>query len=238
MSCDAKEAAARGALELLSGMAPVRVLGVGTGSTVARFLGLLLSGGDGGLGVEAYAASSLDTALKLAEAGVPPVHPSVAPVLDAYVDGADEVDPRGWLVKGRGGALLGEKILAMRSRVNVVIVSEDKLVGRLGERRPVPVEVVRDALVPVLEAIRTRWPDAAPRTGSGKDGPVVSDWGGVIVDVYTGPLGDPREAEAFLKSIPGVVETGLFIGYTDYVVVGRSDCSWEVFRYERARVLH
>lgn len=223
--------AALGALELLK-EADVRSLGVGTGSTVARFIDVM----EGELAPSLVAASSLDTALALSSKGYSVVHPSLTPVLDAYVDGADEVDPEGRLVKGRGAALLGEKILASQSRLNIIIVTGDKLVDALGSRRPVPVEVVRDSLNPVLRMIRKRYPETVLRRGSGKDGPVVSDWGGVILDIYTGPLRDPEEAEAFLKSIPGVVETGLFIGYTDYVVVGREDCRWEVFRYDRSRL--
>ncbi|MEB3806110.1 MAG: ribose 5-phosphate isomerase A [Desulfurococcales archaeon] len=209
-------------------------IGIGTGSTVAQLIEALPSTG---INPSVIASSSLASALMLAERGYVPVHPSVAPVLDVYIDGADEVDPKGNLVKGRGAALLGEKILASRSRLNIFIVTREKLVSRLGSRRPIPVEVVKDALTPVVEAIRRRFPDTAPRTGGGKDGPVISDWGGVIVDVHTGPLRDPLEVEGFLCSIPGVVETGLFIGYTDYVVVGRDDCGWEVLRFERAHTL-
>lgn len=224
--------AAKGALELLKALNIDR-LGVGTGSTVARFIELLE---EENIKPRVVAASSLDTALALSEKGYIIVHPSLTPVLDAYVDGADEVDPQGRLIKGRGAALLGEKILASQSRLNIIIVTGEKLVEALGSRKPVPVEVVRDSLHPALRLIRKRYPNAVVRRGQGKDGPVVSDWGGVIVDVYTGPLRDPLEAEMFLKSIPGVVETGLFIGYTDYVVVGREDCRWEVFRYERSKI--
>ena len=228
--CDPKMAAARGALELLSGMR-VNLLGVGTGSTVSRFIGLLRGSP---VKPRVVAASSIDSAVKLAEAGYQPVHPSVVSRLDAYVDGADEVDPEGRLLKGRGAALLGEKILAAASRVNVFIVTEEKLVEKLGSKKPVPVEVVRDALSLVTRLIRERYPEAAPRRSTGKDGPVVSDWGGIIVEVPTGPMRDPEEVDRWLHSIPGVVETGIFHGYTDYVVVGRSDCGWDVVRYERS----
>ena len=227
--CDPKMAAARGAIELLSRM-HVDLLGVGTGSTVSRFIGLLRGSP---IKPRVVAASSLDSALKLSGAGYQPVHPSTVSRLDAYVDGADEVDPEGRLLKGRGAALLGEKILAAASRVNIFIVTEEKLVEKLGSRRPVPVEVVRDALSLATRLIRERYPGACPRSSNGKDGPVVSDWGGVVVDVPTGPMGDPQEVDMWLHSIPGVVETGIFHGYTDYVVVGRSDCGWDVVRYER-----
>jgi len=224
VGCDAKLEAARGALELVRSLEP-RVLGVGTGSTVARFVGLLEPGW-----FEGVAASSVVSGLELAARGFRVLSPYTVSGVDVYVDGADEVDPDGNMVKGRGAALLGEKVLASASRVNIFIVGEDKLVDVLGSRRPVPVEVVRDALSAVLARLRERWPGAAPRTGSGKDGPVVSDWGGVIVDVPTGPMRDPWEVEMFLRGVPGVVETGLFLGMADYVVVGRESCGWEVLR--------
>ncbi len=185
-----------------------------------------------------FVASSLDTELKLASRGLRVVSPRAVGPIDVYIDGADEVDSSGNLLKGRGGALLGEKNLAYASRINIFIVGEDKLVDRLGSRKPLPVEVVRDYLSITLRAIRSRWGDARARSGSGKDGPVVSDWGGVIVDIPTGPLEDPWEAEAWLKSIPGVVETGLFLGYADYVVVGLESCGWKVARFERRQGLH
>ena len=236
MECTPKDAAAIGAVKLVRELVgEPRSLGVGTGSTVGRFLehgSSLLAG------VEWLAASSLDTAFKLAAKGFGHrvVHPASMPgVVDVYVDGADEVDPRGRLVKGRGAALLGEKILAYHSRVFIVIVDESKLVSVLGSRRPVPVEVVRDALPIVLSGLRRLGFHATPRSAAGKDGPVISDWGGVIVDVETGPIVDPEKVEVAMKNIPGVVETGLFIGLTDYVVVGMEECKWRVIRYSRTR---
>ena len=232
MECDAKRSAAMGALEILENIS-VNSLGVGTGSTVARFVKLL---GDSSLSPSIVAASSLDTAIKLSSLGLYPVHPASVDRLDAYVDGADEVDPRGTLLKGRGAALLGEKILASASMVNIFIVTEEKLVELLGSRRPVPVEVVRDAVRIVLSIIKSRYPGAKVRLGEGKDGPVVSDWGGIIIDVPTGPMRDPRSVDLWLRSIPGVVETGIFHGLTDYVVIGKRDCTWEVVKYDRGKV--
>ncbi len=232
LECDSREVAARGALEILSGMR-VRRIGIGTGSTVSRFIKLLPGSG---VKPDLIASSSIDTALLLRGSGYNPVHPSLIDSLDVYIDGADEVDPKGRLLKGRGAALLGEKILASASSMNIFIVSEEKMVEMLGTRRPLPVEVVRDALLVALSEIRKHYPGAAPRRGSGKDGPVISDWGGVIIDIPTGPMRDPQKIHSLLKNIPGVVETGLFIGYTDYVVIGKSDCTWEVLRFERSTI--
>ncbi len=232
--CSPKEAAAIGALELVSelyGDRPTSI-GVGTGSTVGYFIkrgvGLLRS-------ASGVVASSMDTLLALRGEGLIPadVRGAVYP-LDLYVDGADEVDSEGNLIKGRGAALLGEKILAYGSRTFIVVVDESKLVSMLGEKKPVPLEVVRDAVSLVVDTLQSLGLRAEPRRGTGKDGPVVSDWGGVIVDVYPGePIRDPWEFERLLKSIPGVVETGLFLGLADYVVVGLEGCKWRTLRFER-----
>lgn len=178
-------------------------------------------------------ASSIDTMARLRSLGLRLLDPSSVESIDVYVDGADEVDGRGWAVKGRGGALLGEKVIAFSSRVNIFIVSEEKLVERLGSTTPVPIEVLPFSLSMVLRSLHRRGFRAEPRRSGGKAGPVVSDWGGVIVDVYTGPMDDPESVERELSSIPGVVETGLFIGYADYVIVGRRDCTWEALSFGR-----
>ncbi|MEB3774016.1 MAG: ribose-5-phosphate isomerase A, partial [Desulfurococcales archaeon] len=127
-----------------------------------------------------------------------------------------------------GGALLGEKVLAYNSRVNIFIVDESKLVEVLGSRRPIPVEVLGQALRYVMDRISGMGYRVEARTSGGKAGPVVSDWGGFIIDVYTGGLTDPSLFERRVKSIPGVIETGVFIGLTDYLVIGRDGCRWEV----------
>ncbi len=227
--CDPKLEAARGALEIVKSLAP-STLGVGTGSTVARFIEILASGR---VRVDRVVASSIASSIELSSRGVPVHSPISVDKIDVYVDGADEVAPDGSLLKGRGGAMLGEKVLAASSRVNVFIVDESKLVDVLGSRRPVPVEVVPYSLTLVLSRIRSRWPSAAPRPGGGKDGPAVSDWGGVIVDVPVGPMRDPAGVDSWLRSIPGVVVTGIFVGLTDYVVVGKRECGWEVLRFAR-----
>ncbi len=217
-------------MELLSTLGSPRVVGFGTGSTVAFFMDLAR----GYSGLWFVVASSIDTAIRASRLGFNVVYPPRIP-LDVYVDGVDEVDSSGNMVKGGGGALLGEKILAFNSRVNIFIASEDKLVDVLGSRRPIPLEVVRDYAPLVLGALESMGFKVSFREGSGKRGPVVSDWGGVIVDVYVNGVRDPEALEATLRSIPGVVETGLFIGYADYVVVGLRGCGYRVLKFERRR---
>ena len=232
MDCDPKELAARGALELLRGLVGSGALiGVGAGSTVRAFVRVAADQ----LRSYRVVSASSSTSAELAAAGVDVVSfPGSRPVIEAYVDGADEVSPSGDMIKGRGGALLGEKVLAYFSRVNIFIVGEDKLVSRLGERGPVPIEVVPEAYPYVMEALRSLGLRASPRQSQGKLGPLVSDWRGFIVDVDTGPMDDPAAVDRLLRGVPGVVETGIFLGYADYVVVGRADgCRHEVYRFRR-----
>lgn len=226
--CSPKRAAALGALSLVEELGP-SIVGVGTGSTVAEFIkaaGEVLRGVD-------VIASSIDTELRLRGVGIRPISPLSGARPEVYVDGADEVDGEGRMIKGGGGALLGEKILAYNSRVNVFIVDESKLVEVLGSRRPVPVEVVPHALSYVMDSLESMGYRVEARASGGKAGPVVSDWGGVILDIYTGPIPDPSGLDARLKGIPGVVETGIFYGVTDYLVIGMQGCKWRIVRAGR-----
>ncbi len=232
MSCEPKQLAAEGALELLKGVAAGGALvGVGAGSTVGAFIRRAA----GQLRSYRVVGASSFTAAELASVGVDVISfPGTRPVLDVYVDGADEVSPAGDMIKGRGGALLGEKVLSYFSRVNIYVVGEEKLVSRLGEKGPVPIEVVPEAYPYVMEALRSLGFRASPRQAQGKLGPLVSDWRGFIVDVETGPLEDPAAVDRLLRGIPGVVETGIFLGYADYVVVGSAKgCRYEVYRFRR-----
>jgi len=229
--CNAKLEACRGAVEELRDyIETARVIGVGTGSTVGHFI--RLAADKGLLKGKKVVPSSIDTALRLRSMGVDVIMPHTIGSVDVYVDGADEVDPQGNLLKGGGGALLGEKILAYSSSLNIIVVDESKIVGRLGSR-PVPIEVVPWGLQAVLSAIHSMGYDAEIRSSHGKMGPVVSDWGGIIVDVSTGPIDDPRGLDAKLNGIPGVVATGVFAGLTDYVSVGFARCGYRVIRYGR-----
>jgi len=228
--CNAKAEAARGLLEEFEDeIKEASVVGVGTGSTTA--LALREAQRRGLLRGKQIVVSSMATALLASELGLKPLMPNVVDSVDIYFDGADEVVPSTLdMIKGRGAALLGEKILAYNSRVRIYVVDESKIVDRLGSKKPLPIEVVPWALGFVLRELGKRGLEASPREGSGKDGPVVSDWGGVIVDISTGPIEDPRRLEAELHSIPGVVETGLFLGLADAVVVGKKSCGYEVLR--------
>ena len=132
------------------------------------------------------------------------------------------------MIKGGGGALTREKIVAFASERYVVIVDETKLVETLGLKTPVPVEVLPFAVSFVVREAKKYWVDVKVREGKGKVGPVVTDNGNFIVDVYCGGIKNPKEVDDKLKRIPGVVETGIFVGVADMLYVGKKDGGFEV----------
>jgi ribose 5-phosphate isomerase A len=209
---DAKKEAARVAVVEL----PERgVVGLGTGSTARFFIdevGALVRGGRKLQGVPTSDASRVQ-----AEAlGIPLLGEEGPWDIDVTVDGADEVDPALQLIKGGGGAHLREKVVNFASRRNVIVVDETKLSRRLGEKWPIPVEVVRFAHAQTatkLSAVGR--PTLRLREGV----PFVTDSGHFIYDVACGPLVDPSATEGALRAIPGVVATGLFLGRADVVIV-------------------
>jgi ribose 5-phosphate isomerase A len=133
------------------------------------------------------------------------------------VDGADEVDPAGRVLKGRGGALFREKLLWSTSTHMVLVIDPSKRVERLGTRFPMPVEVHPNAVEPVvarLQELGCR--EVELRTGDGKDGPVITETGFVLLDAHFDEI--PNGLDAKVNTIPGVLETGLFEGY-EYEIV-------------------
>jgi ribose 5-phosphate isomerase A len=142
-------------------------------------------------------------------------------VIDVTIDGADQIDPKLNLIKGMGAALAREKIVASASKMNVIIADERKKVVVLGENEhPMPVEVLPFAIAVVKHRIEGFGGKAVLREGNGKVGPVVTDNGNVIIDASFGPINDAAELEKKLKMIPGVVETGLFIGLANIAYIG------------------
>ena len=136
-------------------------------------------------------------------------------------DGADEVDPAGNMIKGRGGALLREKVLMAASPERFIVVDESKLVSRLGTRFPVPVELVPDAVALVQDEV-ARWSlvtECRLRLGVAKDGPVITERGNYLLDVRFSDVTPATDGR--LRKIPGVVATGLFIGFRPTVLVAR-----------------
>ena len=230
----AKRAAGRRAAELIKDLCRDGCLmGIGTGSTVKHFI----EAADelGYLKRSIIVVSSIDTALTLRNRGIRNVESGICPseTLDIYIDGADEVDYELRMIKGRGAALLREKILATNSKYRIYVVDESKIVDILGSKKPVPIEVVVFALLSVIKELNTLGYRAKIREGVSKDGPVVTDNGNVIIDVYTGPMNRPEEVHRELKLITGVIETGIFIDLADIVVIGRSDGSTKELRKSR-----
>jgi len=196
---------------------PGDVVGVGSGSTSRLTLEALAARSSAeGLSWSAVATSH-EVELACGAAGIPTVSLATSRP-DWSFDGADEVDPAANLIKGRGGAILREKLVMAASPERYVVVDPSKLVAQLGERHRVPVEVVPEAVRLVLDELARRgWSDAVLRHGGGKDGPVITERGNYLLDVA---VRDPApDAESVLKSLPGVVESGLFLGYGPTIVV-------------------
>jgi ribose 5-phosphate isomerase A len=198
-------------------------LGLGTGSTAAMMLEELAARiADGGLRDIAGVPTSDATAAACRRLGIPLTTLEEVPELDVVIDGADEIDPHLDLIKGLGGAHLREKVVACAARLMVVVADDAKLVTRLGEVAPLPVEVVRFAL-PVSERLLRRrgW---EPTRRMGADGSAfVTDEGNAILDCRRADWSDPGALAAGVHAVPGVVEHGFFLGITGAAVVGTPD---------------
>jgi ribose 5-phosphate isomerase A len=143
------------------------------------------------------------------------------PRLDLTIDGADQVERQTLkMIKGMGGALAREKIVATASKTNIIMIDETKLTEKLGFNQPVPVEVLPFALATVAAKLQELRGKPTLREGSGKVGPVVTDNGNFILDVDFGIIKDAEKLNTQIKSIPGVVETGLFLNLASIVYVG------------------
>jgi ribose 5-phosphate isomerase A len=190
------------------------VVGLGTGSTATFFVRELARRiRDEGLVIRGVSSSLACSLLANAE-GVPLIPTDQADHIDLYVDGADEVDPAKGLIKGRGAAMVGEKLLAEACDRFLVIVDEGKLVPRLGTKFPVPVEIMPASLRLVQRGILALGGKPALRLcGGGKDGPVVSDNGNLILDLTFAGTPDWTALDAALDGLPGVVGHGLFLRY-------------------------
>lgn len=220
---DWKQQAAERALTLVEdGM----TLGLGTGSTAARFVDLVGQKVKAGLRVRCVPTSEA-TRAQAERLGIPLITLDQQPFLDITVDGADELDSELRLIKGGGGALLIEKIVATASGRMVVIADASKQVETLG-RFPLPVEIVRFGFGATRNMIEVLAADAGCR-GEIKqrmrpDGPpFVTDSGNFILDCAFGRIEEPEALDEALKLIPGVVENGLFLGIADAAIVAGPD---------------
>jgi ribose 5-phosphate isomerase A len=203
------------------------VLGLGTGSTASLALRALAERMAAGLRVSGV-PSSQATATLAHELGIPLTSLEEHASLDLTIDGADEVDPALRLIKGAGGALLREKVLAAASRQVAIVVDDTKLVTQLGQRSALPVEVVPFALPAVVAALHAR--DLRPHARTRDGRLALTDNGNAIVDCATGPIADPAMLDRDLRSIPGIVDHGLFLGLASVVFVGHAGGSVSVHR--------
>jgi len=220
----AKSAAARQAVEayVRSGMR----LGLGSGTTSFWFVRHVAEAVRGGLEVVGVPTSTRTRDLAL-ELGVPLGDLDDLAPLDLTVDGADEIDPDGAMIKGGGGALLSEKIVATASARMVAVVDEGKVVDALGAF-PLPVEVVtyawRTTRRKVAELLAgAGYGDVRLELRGGEDAPFVTDGGHYILDAHLERVRDTALVDTQLNRVPGVVEHGLFVGVVKEVVIGRTD---------------
>jgi ribose 5-phosphate isomerase A len=154
--------------------------------------------------------------------GIPITTLEEHPTLDLTIDGADQVDEKLNLIKGMGGALAREKIVAHASKKLIIVVDESKKVKTLGEKdHPVPIEVLPFAASLVIRKIKEIGGNPILREGNKKVGPIITDNGNFIIDAHFGLIEKPEELECKLKVLPGVVETGLFIKMASEVYIGK-----------------
>lgn len=192
------------------------VVGLGTGSTARFFIeeiGRLVAAGRALRGV----ATSVQSHRLASEHGIPLLSDDEPWDISVCVDGADEVSSGFDLIKGGGAAHTREKIVNHHSRLNVIVVDEGKLSGQLGEKWPVPLEVLPFGLASTVRAL-SDWGVPTLRQKGGS--PVVTDSGNRVIDLAVGIIADPPQLDRALRSVPGVVETGLFCGRADIVLVG------------------
>jgi len=214
-----KQQAAEHALTLVEdGM----TLGLGSGSTAARFVDLIGRRVAEGLKIRCVATSKA-TRAQAERLGIPLIDLDQRPFLDLTVDGADEIDEELRLIKGGGGALLYEKIVATASERMVVIADQSKQVAMLGAF-PLPVEAVRFGIAATRNMIDVLASDAGCegeiklRMQAGGQ-PFVTDSGNFILDCAFGRIEEPEALDEVLKLVPGVVESGLFLGIADAAII-------------------
>jgi ribose 5-phosphate isomerase A len=214
-----QDAAERAVEHVRSGMA----VGLGTGST-AKFaveaIGRRLKAGD--LQNVVGVPTSVETRELATSLEIPLTTLGSHPVLDLTIDGADEIDPDGNLIKGGGGALLWEKIVATASKQLFIVADASKLVDRLGKEFPLPVEVVRFGWEVHDVALRRLGAEPVLRCNSDAV-PYLTDEGHYIIDCkFENGIDDPAGMQQSLVSRPGIVETGLFLGMKPEVIIGRA----------------
>ncbi|HEX6069508.1 MAG TPA: ribose-5-phosphate isomerase RpiA [Longimicrobiaceae bacterium] len=211
-----RQAALQAAERIRDGM----VVGLGTGSTVRHLLEAIAERRSAGeLTTLHCIPTSRDTAARATRLGLPLASLATHPVVDLTIDGADEVDPELNLIKGMGGALLREKIVAAASRTRLIIVDGSKVVRLLGTRSALPVEVDPFGAAIQPPFLRALGAEPALRTNAAGE-PYLTDGGNHIYDCrFPDGIDDPAALECALNNRPGVIENGLFVGLADEVII-------------------
>jgi len=210
-----KENAAKAALEHIE---TDQIIGIGSGTTIDHFIRLLKER----LTTEKLkilaVPTSYQSAFLLTQNKIPITTLNEYPLLDLAIDGADEIDHELNLIKGGGGALTQEKIVDSAAKTLIIIADDSKKVKYLGEKAPIPLEVLPMAVNTVQLKLKTLSANFKLREAVNKLGPIVTDNGNFIIDVkLTDIIKNPKKLEVKLNSIPGVIENGLFIDIADIV---------------------
>jgi ribose 5-phosphate isomerase A len=205
------------------------IVGLGSGRAATAFIRSLGSKVQAGLAIRGVPTSEASAQLAT-QLGIPLTTLDEVDQLDLTIDGADEVDPLGNLIKGYGGALVREKIVAAASRMLIILVGDEKLVPVIGSRGTLPVEVLKFGLAATARHLESLGLRAQVRLASGA--PFVTDNGNYILDCGTGPIERPTELDASIAAIPGIVGSGLFLGMVDTVLVQRGP-KLEIHEYRR-----
>jgi ribose 5-phosphate isomerase A len=197
-----------------------QVVGLGTGSTIyyaLEELGRRIQKEN--LQIQGVSTSTQSSQLAT-HFRIPLVTLNAYPTIDVVIDGADQVDPKFNLIKGMGGALTREKIVASAATTVIIVVDETKMTSHLGLRQVVPVEVLPFAEQLVYQRLRTLAKQVVRRTTS-RTQPYITDNNNYILDVDFGEINAPESLEKQVKSLPGVIEVGLFINMADMIYIGK-----------------
>ena len=199
------------------------ILGLGSGSTAALMIKSLADNiRSGKLQNIRGVATSFQSEVLALQLDIPLIDLASVSQIDLAIDGADEVDPRFQLIKGGGACHVREKLVASKANKLLIVVDETKIVQKLNQSFPLPVEVLPNAWKQVQELISQMNGTSTLRMATKKAGPIVTDQGNLILDVlFDDGIENPKEIERTINNIPGVLENGLFVDLTDRVLVGK-----------------
>ena len=199
------------------------ILGLGSGSTAALMIKSLAEEiRSGKLQNIRGVATSFQSEVLALELDIPLIDLASVSQIDLAIDGADEVDPRFHLIKGGGACHVREKLVASKADKFLIVVDETKLVQKLNQSFPLPVEVLPNSWKLVQDVISEMNCSSHLRMATKKAGPIVTDQGNLILDVlFNDGINNPKDIEMSINNIPGVLENGLFVDITDKVLVGK-----------------